>query len=203
MPVSELKKSFESRIAAGKGGKTICVFCGGKPGNDPQFSESARAVGAAIANRGHRLAYGGGNVGLMGALANGALLAGGQVLGIIPRKLLAREMAHSGIQQMEIVDDMAVRKNRMVEVSDGFLSLPGGLGTLDELFEVMTLRQIGYHDKPSVLFNLDGYYSELLQALQGFVGKGLVDRRELDRLLIATSVAQALDQLEAAMSAPA
>ena len=203
MPVSKIKKAFEPSKPTGKGGKTICVFCGGKPGNDPQFSESARAIGAAIANRGHRLAYGGGNVGLRGAVADGALLAGGQVLGIIPHKLLVREMAHREIQQMEIVDDMAIRKNRMVEVSDGFLSLPGGLGTLDELFEVMTLRQIGYHDKPSVLFNLDGYYSELLQALQGFVEKGLVDRRELDRLLIATSVAQALDQLEAAMSAPA
>ncbi len=187
----------------GEAVKTICVFCGAKPGNDPRFLQAATEVGQLIAGRGHRLAYGGGNVGLMGALANGALAAGGQVLGVIPHKLLERELAHKRIQQMDVVADMAVRKERMLAVSDGFLSLPGGLGTLDEFFEVLTLRQVGYHHKPSVLLNLDGYYADLLHALQGFSVKGLVDRLELDRLLVATTPAQALDQLEAAMSAPA
>lgn len=201
--MSDSPKKSDSPKPDGDHGKSICVFCGGKSGNDPQFSALATEVGRAIALRGYRLVYGGGNVGLMGAVANGALAAGGQVLGIIPHKLLAREMAHTGIQKMDVVDDMATRKNRMLAVSDGFLSLPGGLGTLDELFEILTLRQIGYHEKPSVLLNHDGYYSELLRTLQGFVVKGLVDRRELDRLLVATGPAQALDQLEAAMSAPA
>ena len=146
----------ESRIRKHAGRKTICVFCGAKPGNDPGFLSLAFSIGQLIAIRGHRLAYGGGNVGLMGAVAGGALEAGGDVLGVIPEKLLAREMAHKGIQQMEIVTDMASRKDRMVAVSDGFLSLPGGLGTLDEMFEVLTLRQIGYHQKPSVLLNYEG-----------------------------------------------
>ena len=193
----------ESRIRKHAGRKTICVFCGAKPGNDPGFLSLAFSIGQLIAIRGHRLAYGGGNVGLMGAVAGGALEAGGDVLGVIPEKLLAREMAHKGIQQMEIVTDMASRKDRMVAVSDGFLSLPGGLGTLDEMFEVLTLRQIGYHQKPSVLLNYEGYYSELLAVLQGFARKGLVDRLEIDRLLVASTPTEALDQLEVAMSAPA
>lgn len=183
--------------------KTICVFCGAKPGNDPKFIRVAQATGRELGRRGHRLAFGGGNVGLMGALADAALAAGGQVLGIIPHKLLEREMAHKGVSQMEIVADMATRKERMIAESDAFLSLPGGLGTLDELFEVLTLRQIGYHEKPSALLNLDGYFSELISALQGFANAGLIDRKELDRLLIGQTPAQALDQLEAAMRGPA
>jgi uncharacterized protein (TIGR00730 family) len=184
--------------------KTICVFCGAKAGNDPSFARAATEIGRSIAERGHRLAYGGGNVGLMGAVADGALAAGGEVLGIIPHKLLEREMAHKGIQQMEIVADMATRKDRMMAVSDAFLSLPGGLGTLDELFEVLTLRQIGYHQKPSAVLNLNDYYTDFLNSLQGFAAKGLIDRRELERLLVAATPQQVLDQLEIALSsAPA
>lgn len=181
----------------------ICVFCGAKPGNDPKYTRLAETVGRALAQRGHRLVYGGGNVGLMGALANGALSAGGQVTGIIPHKLLERELAHKGIQQMEVVPDMATRKDRMIAISDAFLSLPGGLGTLDEMFEVLTLRQIGYHNKPSALLNLDGYFSPLVAALHSFVASGLVDRREVDRLLVADDARVALDQLESASAAPA
>lgn len=176
---------------------SIAVFCGARPGNDPKFMAVAEQTGRLIAGRGLRLVYGGGNVGLMGALANGALAAGGQVLGIIPTKLLERELAHKGIQEMDVVSDMATRKEHMVAAADAFLSLPGGLGTLDELFEVLTLRQIGYHQKPSALLDLDGYFSGLVQALHGFRSHGLIDSVELDRLLIATSPEHALDLLTA------
>lgn len=176
---------------------SIAVFCGARPGNHPKFLAAAEQTGRLIAGRGLRLVYGGGNVGLMGALANGALAAGGQVLGIIPTKLLERELAHRGIQEMDVVADMSMRKEHMVAAADAFLTLPGGLGTLDELFEVLTLRQIGYHQKPSVLVDLDGYFSGLVQALRGFQSHGLIDAIELDRLLVAATPEDALDQLTA------
>ena len=173
--------------------KAICVFCGAKPGNDPKFVRIAHDTGTQLAQRGFALVFGGGNVGLMGAVANGALAAGGEVIGIIPQKLVERELAHRGISQLHVVSDMAVRKTMMVEISDAFLSLPGGLGTLDELFEVLTLRQIGYHDKPSALLNVDDYFSKLVAAIEGFVAAGLVDQRERDRLLVGDTVATALE----------
>lgn len=182
---------------------SIAVFCGARSGNDPKFKAAAEQTGRLIAGRGWRVVYGGGNVGLMGALANGALAAGGQVLGIIPHKLLERELAHKGIQEMDVVPDMATRKERMITASDAFLSLPGGLGTLDEMFEVLTLRQIGYHQKPSALVDLDGYFSGLVQALRGFQGHGLIDAVELDRLLIAATPEDALERLAAVLKSGA
>ena len=173
--------------------KAVCVFCGAKPGNDPKYLRIATATGAQLAQRGFALVFGGGNVGLMGAVAAGALAAGGEVIGIIPQKLVDRELAHRGLSQLHIVADMATRKTLMIQTSDAFLSLPGGLGTLDELFEVLTLRQVGYHDKPSALLNVDGYYSKLIAAIDDFVAAGLVDPRERARLLVADTIDQALD----------
>ncbi|MCX7203813.1 MAG: TIGR00730 family Rossman fold protein [Burkholderiales bacterium] len=127
----------------------VCVFCGARPGSQPRFLELARRTGTAIARSGATLVYGGGSVGMMGALADAALQAGGEVIGVIPSALVAREVGHAALTRNEVVADMQVRKQRMIELSDAFLTLPGGLGTLDELFEVLTLRQLREHDKPS------------------------------------------------------
>ncbi|MFP5411939.1 MAG: TIGR00730 family Rossman fold protein [Gammaproteobacteria bacterium] len=173
----------------------ICVFCGAKPGFDPRWVEGARAVGRAIAARGWRLVYGGGRVGLMGELADAALAAGGEVVGIIPQALLAREVGHRGLTRLEVVPDMAVRKVRMVELSDAFLALPGGLGTLDELFEVLTLRQTRYHDKPMGLLNQAGYWDPLLGACRGMVEAGFVTAADLDCLEVDADIERLLDAL--------
>lgn len=161
---------------------SLCVFCGARNGHDPAHAALAAACGLAIAERGWRLVYGGGHVGLMGALADAALQAGGEVLGIIPQGMLLREQGHRGLTQLEVVPDMSVRKQRMVEQSDAFLILPGGFGTLDELFEVLTLRQTRYHAKPVALLNHRGYYDRLLRVCDEFVDAGFVGATERSML---------------------
>ena len=159
--------------------RTICVFCGAKSGNDPRWILEASAFGRALAARGWALVYGGGNVGLMGALADGALSAGGEVIGVIPHKLMQRELAHRGLSRLEVVSDMAERKTRMIVISDAFVALPGGLGTLDELFEVLTLAQVGYHRKPMVMHNQAGYWDGLLAVCRSMADSGFVHPGEL------------------------
>ena len=171
--------------ASGSAIGSVCVFCGARSGNQPQFAQAARDAGRLIAQQGWMLVFGGGGVGLMGETANAALAAGGRVVGVIPERLVAREAGHARLTRLEVVADMGERKDRMIELSDAFLVLPGGLGTLDELFEVLTLRQIGYHAKPTAILSLDGYFDTLLAALREFAGKGLVDPRDLDRLIVA------------------
>jgi uncharacterized protein (TIGR00730 family) len=178
----------------------LCVFCGAKTGADPRWIPLARRFGAAVAERGWVLVFGGGRVGLMGALADGALEAGGRVVGVIPRSLMAREVAHRGLTRLEVVEDMAVRKTRMIQVSDAFATLPGGLGTLDELFEVLTLRQIGEHDKPMGLLDHDGYWQPLLHACRSMVEAGFVHPRDLDALVARAGTAELLDAIEAALA---
>ena len=175
--------------------RSVCVFCGAKTGFDSRWAALARAVGGAIARRGWQLVYGGGRVGLMGELAEGALVAGGSVVGVIPQALLAREVGHLGLTRLEVVPDMAVRKVRMVEISDTFLALPGGLGTLDELFEVLTLRQTRYHDKPMGLLNQHDYWSPLLAACRGMVEAGFVAPADLDCLVVEREIEPLLDAL--------
>lgn len=178
---------------------SLCVFCGAKPGADPRWMPLARAFGAAVARRGWTLVFGGGRVGLMGALADGALDAGGQVVGVIPHSLMAREVAHRGLTRLEVVEDMAVRKTRMIELSDAFATLPGGLGTLDELFEVLTLRQIGEHAKPIGLLDQDGYWQPLLRACTAMVEAGFVHPRDFEALMPAADTGSLLDAIEAAL----
>ena len=175
--------------------RTICVFCGAKPGNDPRYVSGAREIGREIARRGWRMVYGGGRVGLMGECADAALAAGAEVVGIIPDGMLAREQGHRGITRLEVVPDMSVRKQRMIQVSDAFVALPGGLGTLDELFEVLTLRQTGYHGKPLALYNQDGYFDPLIAACRAFVEAGFVLERDFACMQSAASPAAALDLL--------
>lgn len=175
--------------------RAVCVFCGAKDGNDPRWARAAVDTGRELARHGWTLVYGGGRVGLMGAVADGALSAGGEVVGVIPKPLMDRELAHRGLARLEVVSDMAVRKTRMIDLSDVFVALPGGLGTLDELFEVLTLRQIGEHTKPTVLLNLHGYWDGLLAACRGLVDAGFVHSADLD----AMDVAHDIDALMAAL----
>lgn len=144
---------------------SICVFCGSRPGADPAFATAAAALGTAIAKRGITLVYGGAKVGLMGALANAALAAGGHVVGIIPKGLVSKEIAHDALPELFLTESMHERKERMILLSDAFISMPGGWGTYDELFEVLTLAQVGFHDKPSGFFNVKGYFDPLLALL--------------------------------------
>ncbi|MFA7666537.1 MAG: TIGR00730 family Rossman fold protein [Burkholderiaceae bacterium] len=178
----------------------LCVFCGARAGGDPRWAQGARSAGAAIAARGWRLVYGGGRVGLMGVLADAALAGGGDVVGVIPQALLAREVGHHGLARLEVVPDMAVRKVRMIELSDAFIALPGGLGTLDELFEVLTLRQTRYHAKPVGMLNQDGYWDRLLEACRGMVAAGFAAPADLDSLIVEDSVEALLDRIGAVMA---
>ncbi len=161
-----------------------CVFCGSAPGNNPEFLDAALATGSALAARGIGIVYGGGNVGLMGAVADSALAAGGEVIGVIPGGLVRREVAHRGLTRLDVVDTMHQRKTRMHELSDGFLVLPGGFGTLDELFETLTWAQLGIHQKPTGLLSVAGYFEKLIGFLDGAVAGGLL-KPEHRRLLLS------------------
>lgn len=163
--------------------RSVCVFCASNPGLDPTYLASARDFGGVLARRGVRLVFGGGRVGLMGALADGALDAGGEVVGVMPHALVAREIAHQGLTQLHVVTSMHERKARMAELSDGFIALPGGLGTLEELFEVWTWGQLGLHAKPYGLLDVNGFFAPLLVMLDHLVAQRFV--REEHRALLS------------------
>jgi len=147
----------------------ICVYCGSNAGASPAYAEAARALGTRLARNGQRLVYGGGNVGLMGIVADAALAAGGEVIGVIPGQLVAWEVAHQGLTELIVVDSMHQRKQRMFEIADGFIALPGGFGTLDEMFEMLTWRQLGLGQKPCAFFDVDGFWQPLMAMLDHMV----------------------------------
>lgn len=149
----------------------VCVYCGSRPGSDPAHRQAAAALGHAIGQDGAELVYGGGRVGLMGVLADAALAAGASVTGVIPQMLMAREVGHAGLTQLHVVADMHERKRRMAEGADAFVVLPGGIGTMEEFFEVWTWRQLGYHDQPIGLLNVAGYYDPLLAQIDAMVAQ--------------------------------
>ena len=157
------------------GGLSLCVYCGSRPGVEPAHAAAASDVGTLIGRRGWQLVYGGGRAGLMGLVADAALAAGGRVVGVIPQSLMQRELGHPGLTELHVVDTMHRRKQLMAERSDAFLALPGGIGTFEELFEVWTWRQLGYHDKPIGLLNVAGYYDDLLQFLHNSVEAGFIE----------------------------
>lgn len=163
--------------------KRIAVFCGSSPGKAPHYAELARHVGATLAQRGYGLVYGGGRMGLMGAVADGALDAGGEVIGVIPKALLDAELAHHGCTVLEVVDTMHERKARFTELSDGFITLPGGIGTMEELWEVLSWAQIGYHNKPVGLLNARGYYDHLLTLYDHLIAEGFVRAQHRELLI--------------------
>ena len=163
--------------------KRLCVFCGAGRGVRPAYREAAQALGQLLAERGIELVYGGGKVGLMGVVADACLAAGGQVIGVIPRALLEWEVGHEGLSRLEIVDSMHARKARMAELADGFIALPGGLGTFEELFEVLTWAQLGFHAKPIGLLDVAGYYAPLARMLEAGVEEGFMKPENRDLVL--------------------
>ncbi len=166
----------------------ICVFCGSSSGNRPDYLEAANQLGTALAKAGIGLVYGGAQVGLMGEVANAALAAGGEVIGVIPKALVDRELAHEGLTKLKVVGSMHERKAMMAELSDGFIALPGGVGTFEELFEVWTWAQLGHHRKPCAVFNVSGYYDKLIDFLDHCVEQGFFKPVYRDMLIVEPSV---------------
>jgi uncharacterized protein (TIGR00730 family) len=175
-----------------KQGPVICVFCGARKGHDPRWVGLAREFGQALARQGYTLLYGGGHVGLMGELADAALAEGGAVIGVMPESLMRREVGHPGLAELEVVPDMHLRKQRMIARSDAFVTLPGGLGTLDELFEVMTLAQLGEHARPMLLVDPTGYFDALFRLLDDIVEQGLASPQDVQALQRVASVSEAM-----------
>jgi uncharacterized protein (TIGR00730 family) len=154
--------------------KRICIYCGSSTGNQPLYREMAEAMGALLARRGIGLVYGGGNVGLMGIVADAALAGGGEVIGVIPRSLADREIAHGGVTDLRVVDSMHTRKALMAELSDAFIAMPGGVGTFEEFFEAVTWTQLGVHRKPCGLLNVGGFYTPLAAFIDQAVTEGFI-----------------------------
>ena len=176
--------------------RSVTVFCGSSAGARPTYAESAAALGREVAARGMRLVYGGASVGLMGAVADAALGAGGQVVGVIPQHLVDREMAHPGLSELHVTATMHERKALMAELADGFVALPGGVGTLEELFEIYTWNQLGLHAKPLALFNVRGYYDGLASFLDLAVAERFVTPQHRAMLLVAEELGELLDGLD-------
>ncbi len=175
--------------------RTVCVFCGSRSGTDPAFAAAAGLLGAAIAKRGMTLVYGGAKVGVMGVVANAALAAGGRVVGVIPKSLVSKEIAHDGLAELFLTETMHDRKDRMIALSDAFISLPGGFGTYDELFEVITLAQLGIHDKPSGLFDVNGYFQPLVALLRHTIANGFAAPEHEQLLVVEGEAERLLDAL--------
>ncbi|MBN2399184.1 MAG: TIGR00730 family Rossman fold protein, partial [Candidatus Aminicenantes bacterium] len=176
--------------------KRICVFCGSSPGARPEYAGAARQLGALLAQRKIGLVFGGGRVGLMGQLARAALKNHGEVIGVIPWGLHERKVAFSGLSDLRVVDSMHERKALMAELADGFMALPGGLGTLEELFEILTWGQLGMHRKPCGLLNVGGYYSPLLAFIDQVVDEGFLDAAHRSMILTAEYPQELLRQFE-------
>lgn len=171
---------------------SICVFCGSSLGNDPIYQQMAQATGQAIAEQGKTLIYGGGRSGLMGVVADSALKAGGRVVGIIPNALVDRELAHKGLTELYVVDNMHERKTQMSEQADAFIALPGGAGTLEEIFEQWTWNQLGIHQKPCAFLNVGGFYDDLIKMIQVSVARGFSQSRFVDQLIVANDINEIL-----------
>lgn len=176
--------------------QAVCVFCGSGIGTQKQYIEAARATGRAIAMKGYRLVYGGARVGLMGAVADAALAAGGEVFGVMPRSLADKELAHEGLSQLYLVNSMHERKAMMIDLADGFITLPGGTGTFEEMFEVWTWAQLGYHKKPVGVLNTLGYYDKLLEFFNHTVAEGFVKPAMNDILKVAETPEEILQRFE-------
>jgi uncharacterized protein (TIGR00730 family) len=174
---------------------SLCVYCGSRPGDSPEYAAMARNVGAWIGRHGGQLVYGGGHNGLMGIMADAALAAGARVIGVIPKALVDKEWAHTGCTELHIVENMHERKRIMAEHADAFLALPGGIGTLEEFFEVWTWRQLGYHDKPVGLLNMNGFYDSLLTFLQSAVKNGFMNAWQMELIRTGTDAQLLLAEL--------
>lgn len=173
----------------------LCVFCGSSAGQDPVYLETARSLGRALARNGIELVYGGASVGLMGAVADSVLAEGGRVIGVMPQSLVDKEIAHTALSDLRVVGSMHERKALMAELSDGFIALPGGLGTFEELFEVWTWAQLGYHGKPCALLNAAGFYDKLTDFLDDVVDRGFVKPVHRAMLIVNDEPAALIDAI--------
>lgn len=173
--------------------KSLCVYCGSGSGNHPDYAKLAHAFGAEMARRGITLVYGGGKVGLMGTLADAVLSGGGRVIGVIPRQLVEREVAHPGLSEQMVVDTMHQRKTRMYELSDAFVALPGGFGTMDEMFEMLTWAQLGLHRYPCAFLDVRGYYTSLRTMMDHMVDEGFVQSGQRNSVWFGDSMSLLFD----------
>jgi len=175
--------------------KAVCVYCGSSNGARPVYAEAAKAFGRALVQNDLSLVYGGGRVGLMGLIADEVLAAGGRAVGVIPELLLAKEVGHTDLTELHVVPDMHERKKRMADLSDAFVAMPGGVGTFEEFFEVYTWAQLGYHQKPVGLLDVNGYFDPLLAMLRHTVEEGFMRAPYLDIIQVAAEPAEMIDKL--------
>jgi len=175
--------------------KRICVYCGSSEGTNPVHREAAENLGALLASRGTGLVYGGGNVGLMGIIADAALRAGGEVIGVIPTALMDKELGHTGVTKLHVVASMHERKQLMADLSDGFIALSGGIGTFEELFETFTWLQLGFHAKPVGVLNVAGFYDHLLTFLRHATAEKFMRPAHLESLLVESDAAALLERM--------
>jgi uncharacterized protein (TIGR00730 family) len=176
--------------------KTICVFCGSSPGSDAAYTDAARSLGRIMGEKGITLVYGGSNIGLMRVIADACLSKGGHVIGVMPQGLIDREVAYHELKEFHIVASMSIRKEKMAELSDAFIAMPGGIGTLDEIFEVMSWNQLEIIDKPMALLNTAGYYDHLVKFLDYTVDQRFVRYEHRKNLLVSEDPERLLDQIE-------
>jgi len=179
----------------------LAVYCGSAPGAQPEFAEATRATAAAMVSSGVDLVYGGGRLGLMGLIADSVLAAGGRVYGVIPNALVNLEVAHTGLTELHRVETMHERKAKMTDLADAFLALPGGIGTLDELFEAWSWNALGYHKKPLCLLNVGGFWNGMIQFMDHATANGFLSDNRRSQLLVATTPEEALDLLDEAAAA--
>lgn len=173
----------------------LCVFCGSQPGANRMYRQAAETLGRLLVQRGYGLVYGGGHVGLMGIIADAVLQAGGEVIGVIPEAMVSRELAHWGVTQLQVVPSMHARKARMAELADAFIAMPGGYGTFEELFEIITWAQLGIHQKPIGLLNVAGYFDALLTMIERAVADGFIRAVHRQLTVVASEPAALLDAL--------
>jgi uncharacterized protein (TIGR00730 family) len=181
--------------------KRLAVYCGSASGSRPEFAEATRATAAAMLRSGVDLVYGGGRLGLMGLIADSILAGGGHVFGVIPKALVNLEVAHTGVTELQTVETMHERKAQMTELADAFLALPGGVGTLDELFEAWSWNALGYHAKPFCLLNVDGFWDGMIQFIDHATESGFLSAQRRSQLLVADTPEEALEKLDEAAAA--
>lgn len=174
----------------------VAIYCGSHEGKRPIYLETAKKLGQALAQNGHGIVYGGSNIGLMAAMANEALTVGAKVIGVMPEHLAKLERAHKGLTDLHLVDSMHVRKKMMADLADAYVAMPGGCGTLDEYFEIFTWAQIGLHEKPVILMNIDGYYDALLLHFERMIADGFVREEHRKILKVATTVEELITYLQ-------
>ena len=181
--------------------KRLAVYCGSSIGTNPAFADTARALGAAMADRGIGLVYGGGRLGLMGVVADAVMDNGGSAYGVIPQALIDLEVAHTGLTELHIVGSMHERKAMMTDLTDAFVAIPGGIGTLDELFEAWSWNALGYHAKPFALLNVSGFWDGMISFLDTVTDSGFMSPARRAQLLVADTIPEAIEKLDAAIGA--